>query len=186
MVGHTPVETEPAVGSALVGVGVALEIPEPWSSDLLARRVGYGDPRAHDIPTHVTLLPPTQVPAGQVPAIQQHLCSVADSHSPFAMVLRGAGTFQPVSRVVFVQVAQGVSACELLQADIRRGPVERALDFPYHPHVTVAHDVDERVLQQAFGDLAGYDAAFTVDRFRLYCHDGDGRWYVLADYPLTG
>lgn len=185
-VGVAHADPAPTPGSARGAVGVAIEIPEPWCTDLLERRVGYGDPRAHDIPTHVTLLPPTDLPAAEVADVERHLAAVAGRHAPFTMVLRGAGTFQPVSQVVFVQVAQGVGRCEQLQADIRRGPVERDLEFPYHPHVTVAHDVDERILDRAFGDLAGYDATFTVDCFQLYAHDGDGRWRPLARYDLTG
>lgn len=179
-------ESADATGPSLGAVGVAIEIPEPWCTDLLERRVGYGDPRAHDIPTHVTLLPPTGLAPPEVPDVQEHLAAVADRHAPFTMVLRGAGTFQPVSQVVFVQVAQGVGQCEQLQADIRRGPVDRALEFPYHPHVTVAHDVDERILAQAFRDLAGYEAAFLVDSFRLFTHGGDGEWRAVAEYRLAG
>src|SRR3712207_8607561 len=45
------------------------------------------------------------------------------------------------SDVVFVAVARGIGNCELLADDVRRGPLARSLTFPYHPHVTVAHDV---------------------------------------------
>ena len=40
------------------------------------------------------------------------------------MRLRGTGTFRPVSPVVFVNVAEGISRCELLADAVRRGPLE--------------------------------------------------------------
>ncbi len=43
-----------------VTLGVSLVVPEPYGSLLQRRRAGFGDPAAHGIPTHVTLLPPTR------------------------------------------------------------------------------------------------------------------------------
>ncbi len=77
------------------------------------------------------------------------------------MHLRGSGTFRPVSPVVFVPLARGISECERLEAQVRSGPLARETLFPYHPHVTVAHDLDEPALDAAFDALATYDARFT-------------------------
>ena len=74
------------------------------------------------------------------------------------MHLRGSGTFRPVSPVVFVPLARGISECERLEAQVRSGPLARETAFPYHPHVTVAHDLDEAALDRAFDALAAYDA----------------------------
>ncbi len=84
------------------------------------------------------------------------------------MHLFGTGTFRPISPVVFVQVARGVADCELLERAIRSGPLDRALEFPYHPHVTVAHDVDDDALDEAYDGLAGFVARFTVESFQLF------------------
>ncbi len=40
-------------------IGVSIPVPEPYGSLLQRRRAGFGDPAAHAIPSHVTLLPPT-------------------------------------------------------------------------------------------------------------------------------
>ena len=80
------------------------------------------------------------------------------------MHLSGTGTFRPVSDVVFVAVARGIGNCELLANDVRRGPLARSLSFPYHPHVTVAHDVPEDMLELAYSGLADLSAEFRVDR----------------------
>ena len=62
----------------------------------------------------------------------------------------------------------------------------RQLQFPYHPHVTVAHLPDDVLLDRAFEGLAAFDCAFTVDAFHLYVHDPDLGWKATRDYPLTG
>ena len=63
--------------------------------------------------------------------------------------------------------------------------MSRELNFPYHPHVTVAHDIEPAALDAVFDELAGYAARFEVDHFTLYMHGVDGRWRPVRDFPLT-
>jgi 2'-5' RNA ligase len=90
-----------------------------------------------------------------------------------------------VSPVVFVSVSQGISGCESLESRIRRDVLERELDYPYHPHVTVAHDVPEPVLDRAFQSLSGFNARFVASEFALYVHGDDGVWQVFERFPLS-
>ncbi len=99
-------------------------------------------------------------------------------------MLRGTGTFRPVSDVVFVQVARGIAACEQLEHGIRRGRWGTALSFPYHPHVTVAHHVEEGELDRAFDELAQFVATFEVRSFHLYVQDDGGTWLPVREFPL--
>ena len=46
-------------------------------------------------------------------------------------------------------MARGIAECERIAADVRTGPLARPLTFPYHPHVTVAHDVPTDMLDMA-------------------------------------
>src|SRR5947209_7177866 len=149
-----------AGGPAMRVIGVAIAIPDPDGTRLQRYREGYGDPQARSVPTHVTLLPPTTVDDTVLPEIEEHLQAVAQDLRPFELYLRGTGTFQPVSPVVFVQVAEGISACELAERKVRSGPLERPLAFPYHPHITVVHDLADDVLDRAFHELADYEARF--------------------------
>ncbi len=165
-------------------VGVAIGIPEPWGSVLDEARAAAGDPMAEFIPSHVTLLGPTDVPAQSLDDIDAHLERVAPRFAPFPVQLRGTGTFRPLTQVVFVAVAAGISEFERLAAAVRAGPLERELHFPYHPHVTIAHDIDSAALDRAFDDLAGFTARFRVDHFTLYVHGDDGHWRPYRDFPL--
>jgi len=105
-------------------LGVVVEIPQPWSQLLTEWRAKVGDNQAGVVPPHVTLLPPTEVPAADRAAIAAHLTEVARCHPPFSMHLSGTGTFRPVSEVVFIAVARGIGNCELLAGQVRKGPLD--------------------------------------------------------------
>ena len=167
-------------------IGVSIAIPSPHAEMLQASRASFGDPLAESIPTHVTLLPPTEVPQEELEAVVKHLEEVAAQGHPFPMVLRGTGTFRPTSPVVFVQVSGGIADCELLEKGVRQGPLDRSLDFNYHPHVTVAHHVPEPNLDRAFAELSGFQCAFEVEEFHLYEHGDDGVWRPVRSFTLGG
>ena len=167
-----------------VTVGVAVAVPEPYATDLREHRASFGDPAADTVPTHVTLLPPTLLECGDMADVQSHLEVVARRHRAFPMRLRGTGTFRPVSPVVFVTVARGISECELLSESVCSGPLDRELAFPYHPHVTVAHDVSEPELDRAFDTLADFACGFDVDAFTLYVHEAGQGWRPDRVFPL--
>ena len=167
-------------------IGVSIAVPPPFAGELQKRRASYGDPLADSIPSHVTLLPPTEVDDALLPQIHEHLERVAASQQPFTMLLRSTGTFRPVSPVVFVQVAGGISACERIEQAIRTGPLKRDVQFYYHPHVTVAHHVDEAAMDRAFSELASYECSFEVSSFDLYAHGDDLVWREVRTFDFNG
>ena len=165
-------------------IGVAIPIPEPWASELQDYRTSVGDTTAAQIPTHITLIPPTEVADADLAAVCDHLAAAAVTVQPFVIHLRGTGTFRPVSPVVFVTVAEGISACEILADAVRRGPLAIDLHYPYHPHVTIAHHLDDPTLDRAFEELAGFECRFDVDAFSLYVHDASHGWQPTHQYEL--
>jgi 2'-5' RNA ligase len=169
----------------IVTLGVVITIPEPFAAVLSGWRRRVGDPLAELIPPHVTLLPPTKIDRDGIPSVEAHLEKVAESASSFTMHLIGTGTFRPMSPVVFIHVAQGIADCEVLQKSIRTGPLVRDLDFPYHPHVTVAQEIDDAALDEAYSALSGFTAKFVVDSFNLFERAPDGRWTKCREYGLS-
>ncbi|MER7759892.1 2'-5' RNA ligase family protein [Streptomyces sp. NPDC097619] len=169
-----------------VTLGVSIAVPEPYGSLLQERRAGFGDAAAHGIPTHVTLVPPTEVEAARLPAIGTHLAEVAAAGRPFPMRLAGTGTFRPLSPVVFVKLVAGSAACNRLQGLVRdpQGPLQRELQFPYHPHVTVAHGISEEAMDRAYRELADFEAEWISESFALYEQGADGIWRKLRDYAF--
>src|SRR3954454_5510994 len=152
-------------------IGVAVAIPEPWATQLQDYRTSVGDRTAAMIPTHITLVPPTEIDDTTVADVEKHLEEVAAEVESFCVHLRGTGTFRPVSPVVFVTLVEGISRCEQLALAVRRGPLDVDLRYHYHPHVTIAHDLGDPVLDRAFEELAHFECEFDVEHFHLYVHD---------------
>jgi 2'-5' RNA ligase len=167
-------------------IGVSLAVPEPWGSLLQDFRVANGDAQGAAIPTHITLVPPVEIGTGELGRIERHLTEVAASLASYPVHLRGSGTFRPVSPVVFINLVEGISQTEQLAHACRSGPLALTLHYPYHPHVTVAHHLDDDRLDRAFDEMAGFDFAFTVTDFHLYVHDGDHGWKATHDFVLNG
>lgn len=116
--------------------------------------------------------------------VEKHLAEVAAAGEPFRVRLRGTATFRPVSPVVFIAVAEGISACEMLSKSVRTGPLPGDLTYPYHPHVTVAHDLPDNLLDRAFNQLSDYAAQFDVTVFSLYEHGADQVWRPRLSFSL--
>lgn len=181
---HRP--APPRAGEDTTTLGVVIQVPEPWAQLLVEWRGRCGDPQASLVPPHVTLLPPTEVAVRERDAISAHLAGVAAAHPAFDVHLSGTGTFRPVSEVVFLAVARGIGDCEQIATHVRTGPLARPLSFPYHPHVTVAHDVPTDMLDMAYAALADLHAEFRVTTFTEFEQQPGGAWAVVREYPLTG
>ena len=170
-----------AVGHTL---GVAIDIPPP-AGDLLEEARSRYEPAAGEMRPHVTLLPPIDVDAEAMPAVLRHLEQVARDTAPFRLTLAGTGTFAPVTRVVFVTVTDGADECAHLEARVRSGDMAVETRYPYHPHVTLAHDVADALLDQALADLAGFTAEVDVTAIRLF-ERRSVRWEIVREFALTG
>ncbi len=166
-------------------IGVALAVPEPWGRQLQDYRTAAGDAMATQIPTHITLIPPVEVADGDLEAVHEHLAQVAFNVASFVVHLRGTGTFRPISPVVFVALAEGIAGCELLAEALHQGPLDVPLEFPYHPHVTVAHHLTDEALDRAFEELEDFECVFDATAFDLYVHDLRAGWQPTHQYALA-
>ena len=178
-----PVRSDaPATGCDARCVGIVIAVPEPMAGELQAARASFGDPMAAVIPAHITLVTTTET--SDWDATVQHVREVAASQEPFRVTLQGTATFRPVSPVVYLNVAGGFDECIALHKEFQSGPLARDLAFPFHPHVTVAHDVSEQSMDEAVRRLESYCASFTVDRVGLYEHDATGLWKLHEHVQL--
>ena len=165
-------------------IGVAVAVPEPWATRLQGYRSAVGDATATRVPSHTTVVPPAHVEESELDLVENHPETAAEQGAPCGVHPRGTGSFRPVSPVVFVSLVEGISQCEQLADAVRRGPLATDLEFPYHPHVTIAHDLDDDALDRAFGELADFDCVFDVDGFHLYVHDADQGWRPTREFTL--
>lgn len=177
-------------------IGVAIALPSHYAAQVRAVREAAGDPLAEVVPPHITLLPPTAVDVDSLDEVMQHLRNVAAGTQPFDVRLDEVGTFRPVSPVVYLGLRSGAEQCDRLQVRVRdrRGPLARSLSFPFHPHVTLAHEVADEGLDTAARKGAGLTMDFTVTKLHLYRHlsrsarsarQGQG-WEVAAAFAFGG
>jgi 2'-5' RNA ligase len=175
----------PPRGPDQARIGVAIAIPAPYAGQLQEARSRVGDPLADAIPPHITVIGPTVVDQSVLPAVAEHLEKVAAETAPFRVHLRGTATFRPVSPVVFVALVEGIAECELVEQLARSGVLAQELRFSYHPHVTVAHEVSEDALDEAFAAMSDFEAVFDVTELWQYEHGDDGVWRPQRSFPLT-
>jgi 2'-5' RNA ligase len=164
-------------------IGVALTLGSPAREALEAIRARF-EAGPGEMPPHVTLLPPVDIDGDALPAVIDHLAAVGRGTRPFTLVLDGTGSFRPVSPVVFVRVAEGADRCADLEGRVRSGVLSVDARFPYHPHVTIAHDVPDSVLDLAEQEVAGFRAAMTIADLGLYEYV-DGRWELLRQVRFS-
>lgn len=166
-------------------IGLVIAVPEPWMSELTERRVEFGDEHGNQTPAHITLLPPTPIKKTERAEVFEHLQSIASSHCPFKIELRGTGSFRPVSPVVYIDVEAGRSDLIELENEIRTGILDVPVRFDFHPHVTIAQQVSDRTLDTAEDACADFAAQWTVQGFRLDRVTPDGSYLSQALFNFT-
>ncbi|MBG6182876.1 2'-5' RNA ligase [Arthrobacter sp. CAN_A214] len=175
----SPADAEPEQPPGLSCVGITIPIPEPLATELEKWRASFGDPMAVLVPPHITLI--TTTPAMDWQGTMEHVRAVARAQSTFTVTLKSTGSFRPVSPVVFLKVDQGFEECVGLHEKLQAGPLERTLDFPFHPHVTVAHDVSDAGMDAAVEELESFEASFEVRSMGLYEHQSSGSWKLREE-----
>lgn len=165
-------------------MGVSIAVPEPFGEDLRTMRAGFGDPAAATVPSHVTLAPPFELTDQNRGSLTASLQEVASAHQRFTMRLAGSGTFRPVSPVVYITVAEGEQSVRSIAEAVQKLVGRTAANFPFHPHVTVAHHLDDAGLDRALGALVDYEAEFQVESFVLYKHQDPAGWVPTMEFPL--
>lgn len=178
----------PHADDAHAVLGVTIAVPDPWASQIRQVRSAAGDPLARTIVPHITLVPPVLVANDDVAALLGHVRSVARRGAPFVVEVAGAQTFRPVSPVVYLEVTRGAQALGDLHDDLRRagGPLAGPLRFPFHPHVTLAHDVDDDALNQAASAGDAIRGTFLAQRISVHRLADDGSWVQLDAPELVG
>lgn len=169
----------------MVTIGVAIAIPEPFGEYLRGRRLDFGDQMATKIPSHITLAPPIEIDQAALGLVEKTLVTVAAGVPAFEMVLRGTGSFRPVSQVAFVAVSEGIAPTEVLAKSIGDSLQLPDPEFPFHPHVTVAHNVEDAALDRAVEDLRGFSCRFQVTEVSLYTHDDGDGWTPIRTFGLA-
>lgn len=166
-------------------LGVVLLLPPPVTTEVDGLRRALGDGALGRIPPHLTLVPPVNVAAGAMADAVVVLREAAKATRPLDLRLGPATTFDPVTPVVYLQVAGEVEALRALRDRVFTPPLSRSLTHSFVPHVTVADDMDPDRIPAAVAALADYVADVRIDALHLL-EQGRGRvWRPIAEAPFT-
>ena len=164
-------------------IGVAIAIPEPWASQLQDYRASIGDTTAEKIPTHITLVPPTEL--DDRAEVDAHLADVAAGHEG---VRRAPARDRHLPPGLPGRLRDARRGHLPVRAAGRRRPPRparrRSSTFPYHPHVTIAHHLGDPELDRAFEELSAFECSFPVTDFHLYVHDDEVGWQPDRSFAL--
>ncbi|HML15550.1 MAG TPA: 2'-5' RNA ligase family protein [Bryobacteraceae bacterium] len=138
---------------------------------------------------HLTVLPPRPLDCASQDAWYQLLDTLQD-FQPFRVKLGEIQIF-PVTQVIYLSITEGYHELLRLHAALNAGRVSFQEPFEFHPHVTLAQDLDQDRVVAAVELAAGRWHAFLqsrtyiVDRLTFVQNTLGNRWKDLCSVPLT-
>ena len=151
----------------------------------------YSSSRALRSPPHITLQPPFEWPAADVPKLEESLKVFAAKRLSIPVTLSGFAAFAP--RVIYVDVVKSPPLLELEKdlmsyAEANLGIVDRLSQTrPFVPHMTVAFsDLTQDNFQTAWLEFKDRSLhfEFTASTLTLLLHDGS-RWNISKHFAFS-
>ena len=167
-------------------LAVALMVTGPAAIEVDGLRRALGDRALGRIAPHVTLVPPVNVPAGQLDDVLAAVREAAAVVAPVALHLGPPATFWPVNPVVYLAVGGDTPEVARLRDAVLRPPLARPTTRPFVPHVTLAGDLAPDLIDTTVRALAGYSADLVVAHAAVLVERRGRLWEVIADAPLGG
>ncbi len=161
-------------------------LPEPLSGFLDGLRSDLV--RECRAKAHVTLLPPRPLRASAEDAWQELKAGLQD-FQPFRVELGDIEIF-PVTQVIYLSVGRGRAQLERMHLTLNAGRLQFGEPFLYHPHVTVAQDLEPGDVAAAADTAARrwrefpHRRDFTVDQLTFVQNTLENRWTDLAGCAL--
>ena len=169
-------------------LGVALLLSHPISCEVNGLRRALGDGALERIAPHITLVPPVNVREDQMANALRVLRKAATGLQPFSVQLGPVSSFHPDTPTLKLGVGgPGLESVKRLRDAVFVPPLERALTWPFVPHVTVADEPDAERIGPAIEALRSYRLNAWFDRMHLLREeriDGQAAWVPIADFPL--
>lgn len=138
---------------------------------------------------HVTVLPPRPLPCDTEEAWRSLQSQVQD-FQPFLVELGPVEIF-PVTQVIYISVLSGHAELKRLHAMLNTGQLTFEEPFVYHPHVTLAQDIEPSRVAAMLETAAtrwneyGGSHSFVVDRLTFVQNTIENRWTDLRGCALT-
>ena len=132
---------------------------------------------------HVTILPPRPLNCGSEAAwrfLQEHL----RDFQPFVVELGSVEIF-PVTQVIYLSVETGHAELKRLHASLNTDGLSFDEPFVYHPHLTLAQDLEPAEVQPVYHKAAtrwrefSHARSFVVERLTFVQNTLENRWTDL-------
>ncbi|HLH38269.1 MAG TPA: 2'-5' RNA ligase family protein [Bryobacteraceae bacterium] len=174
-------------GSPINSFALVSYLPEPLAGFLDRLRhelVPQCEPRAH-----VTVLPPRPLIVSPEEGWRE-LVEALHDFEPIRVELGEVEVF-PVTQVLYLSIKAGHNELKRLHNALNRGPLYFEEPFSYHPHVTLAQDLEPQQVPGAV-EIAGErwrgfsgSRGFTVDRLTFVQNTLENRWTDLRGCALS-
>jgi 2'-5' RNA ligase len=151
----------------------------------------YNSRGALNSPPHITLQPPFEWLAADVPQLEESLKEFSANRLPIPVTLSGFAAFPP--RVIYTDVVKSLELLDLHKdlmsyMEANFAIVDRVSQSrPFVPHMTVAfRDLTKDNFQTAWLEFAGRSLhlEFTASALTLLLHDGS-RWNISNQVPFA-
>lgn len=166
-------------------LGVALLLDEPVRSEVEGLRRAVGDPSLGRMDPHITLVPPVNVRAADLPdALARLRSAAADQPGPLLGTFGPPGTFLPDNPVLYLEAGGDLERLARLRDAVFHPPLARSLTWPWVPHVTLGDGIPEERIRKGLDVFADYAAAAYFDRVVLLEEKRGRSWVAIADACL--
>lgn len=166
-------------------LGVALLLPADLAAEVDGLRRALGDGGLARIPPHITLVPPVNVREERLDEAFAVLRRAAAATPAIPLTLGPPATFLPDNPVVYLQVGGDLEPLRTLRDAVFVEPLDRALTWPWLPHVTIADDAAPERIAAALVALQDYVAEATFDSVHLLRENPGRIWEPVANALFT-
>ncbi len=174
-------------GSPINSFALVSYLPDPLGSFLDRLRTEL----VHECfaKAHVTVLPPRPLYCGAEKAwntLQERL----QDFQPFNVELGRIEIF-PVTQVIYLSVNAGSAELKQLHSMLNQGSLAFEEPFEYHPHVTLAQDLEASEVQAVYEKAEArwrefsHPPSFVVDRLTFVQNTLENRWTDLRGCVLA-
>ncbi len=173
-------------GGASDAFALVAYLPDPLASfvDRVRREVAPGC----RLRAHLTVLPPRQLKCAAAMASRELHEAIAQTRS-FRVEVQEIQVF-PISDVVYISIGAGAGELKELHHRLNQGLCVASELWSYHPHVTLAQDLDldalarvREIAERRWREYTG-SREFTVDKVTFVQGNPERGWVDLATHEL--
>jgi 2'-5' RNA ligase len=144
----------------------------------------------NDLVSHLTVLPPRVLAAPEDQLAAQ--LETRLSKTPAFEVALGKVEIFPLTDVIFLSVEGGRGAIEEVHDELDRGDLQFDEPFEFHPHVTLAQEVEPDVLlttyrlAQTRWEQCPHPRSFSIEKLTFVRNVNGEEWRTVSEHTLAG